>query len=84
MKRVAECRSCGASIVWVTTHKGNKMPLDLEPVAKGKWIFDGDPEDAKVVWIGEKDPYTGERFESHFGTCPKSQQWSKKSKSKAG
>ena len=25
------CRSCGASILWVETSTGKKMPLDFEP-----------------------------------------------------
>lgn len=26
----AECRSCGAPIIWCTTAKGKKMPVDVQ------------------------------------------------------
>jgi len=64
-------------MIWVTTKKGKQMPLDAEPVARGAFIFDGDPEEARVVYIGEKDPYRGERYSSHFATCPNAKDFSK-------
>lgn len=70
MTKVSECRSCKEPIVWVTTRKGKKMPLDPDPVPNGPFIYDGDPEEARVVYIGEKDRYTGDRYASHFSTCP--------------
>jgi hypothetical protein len=76
--KVATCRSCGAEMIWVTTPKGKKMPLDAAPAPKGSFIFDGDPEDAKVLYIGEKDKYQGERFTSHFSTCPDAGKFRKK------
>jgi len=71
--RVVECRSCGAPMFWVTTAKGKKMPLDSEPVSNGAFVLDGDPLESgeqKVKHIGERSEYRGERFSSHFSTCP--------------
>jgi hypothetical protein len=64
------CRACGAPMVWVRTAKGKAMPLDAEPTPDGAFVFDGDPEDRRVTCIGEKAVYSGERFTSHFATCP--------------
>lgn len=70
-----ECRTCGAPMIWVTTQKGKKMPLDAEPVAKGKFLLN---DDMTVAYIPESDPYTGERYSSHFETCPDAAAHSKK------
>lgn len=74
MRRVSECRSCNAAIIWTTTKKGKKMPIDAEPAGKGPFILEPPEEDPIAVFIGEKDPYTGERFTSHFSTCPNAEQ----------
>jgi hypothetical protein len=55
-------------MIWVTTQKGRKMPIDAEPVGKGKFLLN--PDDMTVAFIPESDPYTGERYSSHFETCP--------------
>lgn len=37
----AECRSCGAQIVWMKTAAGKNMPVDAETVESGDTEFDG-------------------------------------------
>lgn len=66
------CRSCGAAIVWTLTQKGKRMPVDAEPVSNGKFVLEDEEDDEKrrAVYIGEKGGYGGERYSSHFGTCP--------------
>lgn len=69
------CRSCGGPIIWTTTRKGKKMPVDFEPVSGGKFILEpidqmNEDSEPSAVWIGEKDKYSGERYASHFDTCP--------------
>lgn len=69
---MATCKFCGEEIIWTVTRKGKKMPVDAEPVSKGKFILDPENElgDVPAVFIGDKDKYTGERYDSHFETCP--------------
>lgn len=74
--KLAECRSCGAPIVWATTEKGKKMPVDTEPVSDGKFILEEEDDDSarKALFIGDRDPYSGPRYSSHFSTCPNADQ----------
>lgn len=59
------CKSCGASIIWVNSEKGRKMPLDLRPIS---------------VWCRNNDgTITHVRgHQSHFGTCPNAEAHRKK------
>lgn len=36
----AKCRGCGAAVVWMTTTKGNIMPVYADTVKPGEKIFD--------------------------------------------
>jgi hypothetical protein len=36
----AECRSCGAAIIWVKTQKGKNMPVDHKPEIENATEFD--------------------------------------------
>ena len=64
--RVCECRSCGAEILWGTTPRGSKMPVDADPSPSGEWLLreDGSLEHAPAGYVSP-DLYT-----SHFATCP--------------
>lgn len=74
MKQSA-CRTCGAPIFWITTvPKGKKMPLDWEAVPGGKWVLEGDEEHARFIGGAQ---YAGDRYSSHFETCPDAAQHSK-------
>lgn len=69
------CRSCGASIFWMPTTKGKRMPLDAQPVADGLvWLHGG------VAHVGDQPAAMGvtERFTSHFATCPQAGRWRKR------
>jgi hypothetical protein len=35
MTVVARCRSCQATIMWMKTDRGKKMPVDFTPAAQG-------------------------------------------------
>jgi hypothetical protein len=66
---------------WVKTSKGKVMPIDDEPSSAGRFVIDDDDEDhhhPRVRFLGEKEDYTGERFTSHFATCPHASQHRKK------
>lgn len=69
--KTVDCKRCGAPIIWTTTRKSKRMPIDAEPVSKGEFIIEDEDKDGSpnVVWIGERDKYTGERYTSHFKTC---------------
>lgn len=76
------CRSCGAPMIWTTTEKGKKMPVDADPVEaeRGFRLVDADgvPVDLSAEAVEEPltamftvNPEPGEQlYVSHFGTCP--------------
>lgn len=67
--KLAECRSCGASIVWVTTTNGKKMPVDADPVA-ARFGFRLDEDGAVVTARFTTAPEPGEKvYVSHLSTC---------------
>jgi hypothetical protein len=56
------------------------MPLDAEPSAAGVFVLeqDGEPKpDAVRLANDAAATYTGEKFQSHFETCPDAKRWSK-------
>lgn len=62
--QASECRSCKATVYWIVTPSGKRMPVDCE-VDGGYSPFKGVPGD------GEQD---GSGV-SHFATCPQAAQW---------
>lgn len=70
----ATCKSCGAFIVWALYEKRGApkpsiMPMDFQPAERGIWKLV--LRKGKVWAIWPERGYTGKRFDSHFGTCPK-------------
>lgn len=53
-----QCRSCGASIVWVTMKSGKKAPLDSKP------------EKRVVLHPTTGKGHVVDAYVSHFVTCP--------------
>ena len=80
----SECHTCHAPIRWVKTQKGKRMPLNPEATRDGCWVFEGDPEDNPPLAIRlDNDAaalYTGEKYTSHFETCPDARRWSRRGK----
>lgn len=37
---MAACRSCGAPIVWAITSRGERIPLNPEPVEEGRFVIE--------------------------------------------
>ena len=63
----AKCRSCGATIHWVTTEHGRAMPIDVKPNQLGNVAF----KPNGVVRVTHDPPADDElRYLSHFATCP--------------
>jgi len=74
-RQVESCRSCGAPIRWVKTRKKKNMPIDDEPVSDGRFVIEGEDDESgkpRVAWLDNRaaETYTGERYISHFKTCP--------------
>lgn len=61
------CRSCGATVLWVETESGKKMPLDAEPERRFVIEAGHDPMRARL-----RNTYV-----SHFSTCPQAERWRK-------
>lgn len=75
---MAECRGCGAQIVWAETPDGKKQPFDREPNDAGNRILLGrGPRTPPVaVPVGALMPESGIaqltliRYMPHHATCP--------------
>jgi len=74
MKPDGVCTSCGAAMVWVLTTKGNRMPLDPDPVDDGNvWVLmvkSGTPVVGVSLTADGVPPNVTERYVTHFVTCP--------------
>lgn len=79
--KICKCKSCGASIVWITTQKGKNMPCDADAVEyqenyKGKSTIV--TEDGRVLKVsiitssgGVLAPIVdGKGYIPHWATCP--------------
>lgn len=80
---ITTCRSCGASIAFVLTTGGKRMPIDVEPSDKGTlFVFAPLPTVAlsaeSVTARSERAELARtqgrERYVSHFATCPQAAQ----------
>ena len=65
------CRSCGAGITWAKTAQGRSMPVDRDPVPDGNITLEDTDIGTSIATVhGPDDPIEGERYVSHFATCP--------------
>jgi hypothetical protein len=78
----ANCRSCGAIIVWTETEGGKRAPVDELPVTNGNIRLEQREDDVPLaVYVGPPDPdqpsilWEDARFISHFATCPQRKEW---------
>jgi hypothetical protein len=55
---MANCRSCGAEIIWTKTEIGKNMPLSVKSKETRFWINDEGQAVAMTVYL------------SHFADCP--------------
>lgn len=72
------CRSCDAAIIWARTAGGRAMPVDAEPSVDGNLILVGDV--AEHVSADQQSALFdgGDRYTSHFSTCPQAKSWRKR------
>lgn len=73
-----ECRSCGQLVVWATTRRGKRMPLDVQPDAAGKFKMLRHGDDLFAIHIRDSGPMAkrlpqdATTHTAHFETCPRS------------
>jgi hypothetical protein len=67
------CQRCGAPMTWAVTPTGSKLPLDPEPRSDGNVIYEGGL--ARFISGEMRRTYTGDRYVSHFATCPNADQF---------
>lgn len=87
MKADGICASCGNPIVWaITVAKGNRMPIDPDPVDDGNvWIAESPSHGAPVVGVALQHsdlPADTVTYVSHFVTCPDADSWRNKKRKK--
>lgn len=69
----ANCRSCGAPIMWAKGVTGRSMPLNVKPVPDGNvTLLDGV---ATVHPSGHTFYDDDVRYVSHFATCRDADAW---------
>jgi len=74
---MARCHSCDVEIRWVLLPSGKRMPVDAEPHQAGGVVFDGCADadgEQKAHCLKADEPRTGDRYRSHFQTCPQAAQ----------
>lgn len=72
----SRCSSCDAQIVWTTTERGSKMPVDATPTDDGTvavWV-EGPVVRSSVISRLAPHLIKGTRHKSHFATCPQAAQ----------
>jgi len=75
---VAQCKSCGARIIWTLTMKGKRMPVDADPVENGN-IALVEGENVVTSTVVEPARVPGVLlYVSHFATCPNAAQHRKR------
>lgn len=77
---LADCRSCGAPVIWTVTERGKRMPVDAEPTPDGNIRLEqstgGAPLTAVYLPSGTGSLLAaGERYTSHFATCEQAGEW---------
>lgn len=72
---MAECRSCGAPIVWARTHAGKSIPIDVDPAIGGPANY---PDGNIALFNGVAEVTASGPHKSHFATCKDAASWRKK------
>ena len=63
---MSTCRSCGAELLWGETKNGKRIPLDVTTAIDGNLELDG----RSVRHVTPDANALGNRYKSHFVTCP--------------
>jgi len=87
MNKTANCRACGAEIMFIKTRNGKTMPVDAQsmwfvPDLSGKCLYvlpDGTTMHGVPGKPDDPDRHIG--YISHFATCPEADRFRKARKS---
>lgn len=63
------CNRCDASILWVATTGGKRMPVDPEPTMDGLLILIEPIPGADIPLAVNKSNVSVEGYTSHYATC---------------
>jgi len=66
-----QCRSCQADILWGVTANNKAMPI--EEADDGNIVVEDDGS-LRVLDKGQQELFVGQRYISHFATCPHASQ----------
>lgn len=73
---VADCRSCGAPVIWTVTERGKRMPVDADPDPQGNIRLEQSTGDAPLTAVYTREWTAGaELYVSHFATCDQPKKW---------
>lgn len=75
---MANCRSCKAEIIWVTTNKDKMMPLNATPDQDGnvEILDDANGPNWKAVVHPQPPAFAqGPMYMPHHATCPDAEKW---------
>ena len=79
---MATCRHCKATVFWVVTPLGTRVPLDFRPTDAGDFVpvrdefgrlardVDGRPM-VRRLSAAMAQAHHGRRWASHYATCPR-------------
>lgn len=74
MTTVKPCRECGRPMIWTTTLKGKRMPVDADPTDSGTFglFYEGDltPLAVHVKNATSRKGWNGKLYMPHHATCP--------------
>ena len=64
------CKFCKAPVIWGTTRKGKRMPLDASPSTNGEFSLSEEERGEKQIrFVHEGDRPSQKVYTSHFKTC---------------
>jgi hypothetical protein len=76
---IKPCDSCGAPVVWATTDKGKRMPLEAEPELAGTYELFFDVGIRRTRFVKPEDrPGRYDLRLPHWALCPQAAEWRRK------
>ncbi len=79
--KTTPCRSCGAPMVFVRMPTGALNPINPEPAANGNIRITGEIAgvvQGETMMALDAAQFEGEKYLSHYATCPQRREWRKK------
>jgi len=78
MRKTSSCKTCSAKIIWCVNERGNRQPIDADPVVGGNIRIIHNPipncrVQPDIELFSEFDD--GVRYLPHHMTCPDAEAW---------